>query len=57
MRLRGLICLLFFSGWTVAAEPPSDPAGVQAELRRYYFEAARSGDDEMMEAFVRPAST
>lgn len=53
MRIWGLICLLFFSGWTVAAEPPSDPARVQTELRRYYFEAARSGDDEMIEEFVK----
>lgn len=53
MRIWGMVCLLFVCGWTVAEELPSDPASVQAELRRYYFEAARGGDSEILDEFIK----
>lgn len=53
MRIWGLACLLFVCGWALADELPADPASVRAELRRYYFEAARSGDSEILDEFVK----
>ncbi|WP_053144267.1 ankyrin repeat domain-containing protein [Pseudomonas sp. P97.38] len=37
----------------LADEPlPTDPAAVQAELKTYYFDAARRGDVPMLDAFI-----
>lgn len=45
-----VLVMLFLASGLVRAE---EPRSVQEQLRTYYFEAARAGDSEMLEAFIQ----
>jgi len=54
MRIYAFLLLLACAFGVSAQESPvpSDPATLQAQLKDYYFEAARRGDVEMLNTFI-----
>ncbi|WP_248807020.1 ankyrin repeat domain-containing protein [Pseudomonas sp. MWU13-2100] len=54
MRTFALLFLFACTFAVSAQEPPvpNDPAALQAQLKDYYFDAARRGDVEMLNTFI-----
>ncbi|WP_042934214.1 ankyrin repeat domain-containing protein, partial [Pseudomonas gingeri] len=54
MRIYAFLLLLTCAFAVSAEEPPvpADPAALQAQLKDYYFDAARRGDVEMLDTFI-----